>query len=421
MLDHLSIAIGVADDACRGRGGRSASGRDRGPPQPAQPRLDVRDFDRRRARLRADRPGRRRTGGRHRGADAPWLPGGDARPRARRRLASGPPHRLGQSQRPCRQRSAHAGRGDAVRLRRVLGDGAVAVQGLVLEVHYPLCGDRAGPVAGRVRRHAGDHRRRGLLHPGRPEDLPRAGRSTGRARAGAAGAAGHRLAADGADGSHQPVAGAVPAVRRASGRLRRRRRRAAIRDAVGDAGPRPLCRRLRRLPHRPRFGARARRRRRPAGDRHRRRRRLRRRPRPGLATVRAAVLRRLLPDDRLFDRLHRPRRDRQSLLLLRLPDDRLADRRRDGARARQLLRLLGADDLDLVLPGHPRTDSQGAARRPRLLPDVRGGRLSDEFRHPADARPDRLVRARRDRRQGRRRSRRSPAPRSSPACSSASR
>ena len=276
-------------------------------------------------------------------------------------------------------------------------------------------------MAGRLRRHARDDRRRGLLHPGRSEDLPRAGGSTGRSCARAAGAAGHRLAADGADGSHQPMAGAVPAVRRALGRIRWRRRRAAIRDAVGDARPCPLCRRLRRLPHRPRFGAGTRRRRRPAGNRDRRRRRLRRRARSGLATVRAAVLRRLLPDDRLFDRLHRPRRNRQSLLLLRLPDDRLADRRRDRARARQLLRLLGADDLDIVLPGHPRADPQGSARRPRLLPDVRRGRLSDEFRHPADACPDRLVRARRDRRQGRASFRRSPAPRSSPACSSASR
>ena len=51
------------------------------------------------------------------------------------------------------------------------------------------------------------------------------------------------------------------------------RRRAAIRDAVGDARPRPLYRRLRRLSHRPRFGARTRCRRRPAGDRDRRRRR----------------------------------------------------------------------------------------------------------------------------------------------------
>ena len=59
----------------------------------------------------------------------------------------------------------------------------------------------------------------------------------------------------------------------------------------------------------------------------------------------------------------------------------------DGARARQLLRLLGADDLDVLLPGHPRTDPQGAARRPRLFPDVRGGRLRDAFRHPARRTP----------------------------------
>ena len=76
------------------------------------------------------------------------------------------------------------------------------------------------------------------------------------------------------------------------------------------ARPRPLCRRLRRLPHRPRFGAGTRHRRRLAGDRHRRRGRAGWRARPGLAAVRAAVLRHLLPDDRLFDRLHRPRRHR---------------------------------------------------------------------------------------------------------------
>ena len=43
----------------------------------------------------------------------------------------------------------------------------------------------------------------------------------------------------------------------------------------------------------------------------------------------------------------------QPLLLLRLPDDRLADRPDHGARVRQFLCLLGADDLDVLLPGRP--------------------------------------------------------------------
>ena len=43
----------------------------------------------------------------------------------------------------------------------------------------------------------------------------------------------------------------------------------------------------------------------------------------------------------------------QPLLFLRLPDDRLADRAHHRARVRQFLRLLGADDLDLLLPGRP--------------------------------------------------------------------
>ena len=147
--------------------------RDRGAHEPAQSRQSVCDFDRRRARLCVDWLWRRRPRRRHRRADAPRLPDRDARPRARRRLEPRPPHRLGKTRRPCRQRPAHAVDRDPVRIRRVLGDGPVAVQGLLLQVHRPLRRDRARAVAGGARRHARDHRRRRLLYARRPARVHR--------------------------------------------------------------------------------------------------------------------------------------------------------------------------------------------------------------------------------------------------------
>ena len=383
MLEHLPIASLTASPTTLALSGRSSSSRrDRGAPQPAQPRLDFRDLDRRRARLCVDRLWRRRPRGRHRRADAPRLPDGDARPRARRRLEPRPPHRLGETRRARRQRSRMPFTATLFEF------GVFSVMGLSpfkgsfskFIVLYAAIEHGLWPVTSPARR---DHRRRGLRPPRRPEGVHRASRD-GRARA-RPGAAAIAWPLTALTVRPQPVAGAVPALRRAPRRLPGAEGVPQFNSPWARRSSSPMSA-ASSLSNRAGSGQATRRRRRPAGDRDRRRRRPRRQPRPGLATVRAAVLRRLLPDDRLFDRLHRPRRDRQSLLLLRLPDGRLADRRRYGARARQFLRLLGADDLDVVLPGHPRTDPQGAARRPRLLPDVRGGRLSDEFRHPADAR-----------------------------------
>ena len=122
------------------------------------------------------RPGRGRRG--YRRLDAPRLPGGDAGPRASRPVAPHPPHGFGEPGRSGGKRRA-AARG------RLFGFGVFSVMGL-----SPFKGSfskfiilyaaiERGHWADRDRRYARDHRRRGLLHAGRPAGLPASARIAG--------------------------------------------------------------------------------------------------------------------------------------------------------------------------------------------------------------------------------------------------
>ena len=323
-------------------------------------------------------------------------------PRRRGRLLSHPALPFVAPRRPHWLRAAHAGRRDPVRLRHVLGDGPVALQGLVLQVPGSLCGDRTGPLGTRRGRHRGVDRGRLLLHRDHPTGLPGAAEAGDRARARTRPRDADRLCARCRHDPDQPVAGAVPARGRAHRPCGQCRAGAGIREPVGDDRAAAVCGRLRRLGDRPAIGNGTRRRR----DRARHRDRPfgcdRPRPRPDLAPVRASVRRHRRRHGGLFHRLHGQGAGRQPLLLLRLPDDRLPARADHGARVRQLLRLLGTDDVDVVLPRRPAPDRQGASRRPRLFPDVRRRRLHHAFRHPSGACPGRLVRVRGARPEGRR-------------------
>ena len=117
-----------------------------------------------------------------------------------------------KTERSGRKRRAHAACGHAVRFRHVFGDGTVAVQGLVLQVHHSVRGHRAGTVACGHRRHARDNRCGGLLHADHSAGLPRAFRPANRTGARAAARHAACLCAYGADGSNQPLARALRAI-----------------------------------------------------------------------------------------------------------------------------------------------------------------------------------------------------------------